>query len=179
MTSSAVQISQFGRAVGPGDLYFRSPLSVAYDVTSGRIFAADADGACVKVFDARASFVTEFGAGDVSETGNGNRSAAMLDRPVGVSCDSLGNAIVCDVGAQRVVLYSRDGRYLCPLINFRSGSAAQSKWQRRPDSDSTLLPVCVGLSTPGNRIAVGLDSGRGEKSRRFRKVVVYNVTPEL
>ena len=173
-----VQISRFGRAVGPGDLIFQSPLSVAYDVTSGRIFAADADTGCVKIFDARSRFVTEFGStsGTHSLTGNGNKPST-LDRPVSVCCDSLGNVIVCDSDGQRVVLFSRDGRYICNLIDFRSGTGNTSKWwSKRPRNG--LAPVCVGLSSPGNRIAVGLDNV-GARSRCFRKLLVFRVTPEL
>ena len=177
-----MQVRHFGRAVGPGDLAFRSPLSVASDVTSGRILVADADGGCVKIFDARCSYVTEFGNGSTSgtsssTTGSGNSSAA-LDRPVGVCCDSRGNAVVCDSEGQRVVMFSRDGRYLCKLIDFRSASGSPARWRPRRQQNRQLVPGCVGLSSTGSRIAVGLDDS-GAKSRCFQKVAVFSVTPEL
>jgi len=181
--SRDLQVSHFGRAVGPGDLVFRSPLSVACDVTSGRIFAADADTGCVKVFDAHCSFVTQFGNGSTTSGRNSSAGSendpAILERPVGVCCDSLGNALVCDAGTQRVVLFSRDGRYLCSLIDFRSVAGAAGKWRsKQRQSSCKLVPVCVGLSSPGSRIAVGLEENGG-KSRCFRKLVVCSISPEL
>jgi len=178
------QVRHFGRAVGPGDLTFKSPVGVASEHTSGRILATDADNSCVKVFDARCNYVAEFGnnstpASTRSSNGSGNgSSSAMLDRPVGVCCDSLGNAIVCDAGTQRIVLFSRDGRYLCNLLDFRSpNSSPRSKW-RPATGDVKLLPVCVGLSSPGSKIAVALDDNC-VKSRCFRKLIVCGVAPEL
>ena len=186
-----VQISHFGRAVGPGDLVFRSPLSVACDVISGRMFVADADTGCVKIFDARCNYAAEFGndptSGQTSPTGTGNKSAAMLDRPMDLCCDSLGNVVVCDTGNQRVVMFSADGRYLCTLIDFRSatgsksvaGSPARWRLKRRQSSVyGSLVPMCVGLSSPGSRIAVGLNDN-GSRSCSFRKLIVCSVTPEL
>lgn len=179
-----MQVSHFGRAVGPGDLVFRSPVSVASDATSGRIFAADADTGCVKIFDARCNYVTEFGSNSTSgnnssSTGSGN-NPAMLERPVSVCCDSLGNAVVCDSEGERVVLFSRDGRYLCNLFDFRSGTGSPGRWRlkRQHSGNSKLVPVCVGLSSPGSRIAVGLNDN-GVKTRGFRKLVVCSVSPEL
>ena len=75
-----MQISHFGRAVGPGDTVFRSPLGVTADITSGRIFAADADTGCVKIFDARCKYMAEFGntsGKNSSLTGSGKNSAIL------------------------------------------------------------------------------------------------------
>lgn len=191
-TPDGRQISQFGRAVGPGDLVFRSPVSLAADVTSGRIFAADRDTGCVKMFDTRpsAAFVADFGSTTSASpstinqttgaTGSGIESSAILDRPVCVRCDSLGNAVVCDSAARRVGLFSRDGRYLCTLIDFRSTTVrgvARWRWPTRQQNGrrDDLVPVCVGLSSPGSRIAVGLEDGGG----KLRKLIVYSVNPEL
>jgi len=173
-----IQISHFGRAVGPGDLVFPSPLSVASDMTSGRIFVADADTGCVKVFDTRGSYVTEFGKD--SSTGSSANTSAMLDRPVSVCCDSLGNTVVCDKEGQRVLLFSPDGRHLCNLIDFRPATGSSSKWQakRQQNRHGKLDPVCVGLSSPGSRIAVVLNDN-SVKTRCFRKLIVCSVKPEL
>jgi len=178
-----VQISHFGRADGPGDAVFRSPLSVTCDVTSGRMFAADADTGCVKIFDARCKHLAEFGnTSDKSSslTGSGKISA-ILDRPLGLCCDSRGNIVVCDSGNHRVVLFSPDGRYLSTLIDFRLDPGTPIRWRlkRRPQNGhGTLVPVCVGLSSPGSRIAIGLNDS-GARSPHFRKLVVCSVTPEL
>lgn len=184
------QISQFGRADGPGDAIFRSPLGVACDVTYGRMFTADAETGCVKVYDARCHYVAEFGNSNnnnSTSTSSGSRRAnssttAMLDRPLGLCCDGLGNVVVCDSGNQRVVLFSSDGRYLCTLADFRTASGR--RWRlKTPQSGGSnrgrLVPVCVGLASPGNRIAIGLNDIAARSSRCFRKLIVYSVTPEL
>lgn len=183
-TPDGKQISQFGRAVGPGDLFFRSPVSLATDSTSGRIFAADADSGCVKIFDTRCSpgFVAEFGSKSTSgstspSTGSGNE-CGTLERPVGVCCDGLGNAVVCDSDGRRVVLFSREGRYICNLVDFRSTTGSQGRWRPKRNGRGDLVPVCVGLSSPGSRIAVGLEDN-GVKSHRFRKIISFSVSPEL
>jgi len=150
---------------------------MATDIISGRIFVADADTGCVKIFDARCNYVAELGNSSTSGSGNGS---AKLDRPLGLCCDSLGNVIVCDSGNQRVVLFSPEGRCLGTLIDFRSTTGSPRRWRlkRWQNGYGTLVPVCVGLSSPGSRIAVGLNV-IGAKSRCFRKLIVCRVTPEL
>ena len=123
--------------------------------------------------------VTEFGGNSTSgsSTGSGNESGA-LERPVGVCCDGLGNAVVCDSDGRRVVLFSREGRYICNLVDFRSTTGSQARWRPKRNGRGDLVPVCVGLSSPGSRIAVGLEDS-GVRSQRFRKVVAFSVSPEL
>jgi len=83
-----------------------------------------------------------------------------------------------------VTLFSREGRYLATLVDFRPPApTTPTTWRPRRlqhgrRRGAELLPVCMGLSSPGCRLAVALDH-RDVTLQRFRKIIGYSVSPEL
>jgi len=143
--------------------------------------AADADTNCVKMFDVRGNFIREFGNKLKHSVGSGEDS--LLDRPLGLCCDRLGNIIVCDSGHSRVVMFSNDGRFLGTLVDLMStgGSSSHSRsvlgmFTRR--TRAVLMPVDVALMASGERFAITVNESRSGLST-FRKLIVYSVNPEL
>lgn len=142
----------FGRAQGPADLVFRCPNYVATD-EFGRILASDTDGNCVKIFDARGRYVSEFG-----NTGGSDLAAEKdwkLSRPMGLVCDSRGNIIVCDSGNRRLAMFSHDGRFIQTL--------------RQPQKIG-LNPVDVAMNTSCDRLVLSVH----DRTDAFWKLVSYS-----
>ena len=149
-------VSSFGRAQGPGDQSFRNPMYVTVD-TYDRIISTDTDGNCVKIFDSRGRWLKELGGNNVgSSSGSSPNQDPMLNRPLGVCCDNLGNIIVCDSGNYRLAMFSHEGKYIGDLL--------QKKKKSRPE-----WPVAVAYSSLTNQLAVSFH----DSSNTFKKVVIY------
>lgn len=126
----------FGRSSGPGDLVFRSPNYVTADEI-GRVLATDTEGNCVKVFDARSRYVSEFGQG----VGDQRDNDARLSRPAGIACDQRGNIIVCDSGNRRLAMFSQDGRFIQNLRQPQKTGLHTAGVAVNPSADRLSLSV--------------------------------------
>lgn len=142
--------TSFGRANGPGDLVFRCPNYVTADEI-GRVLATDAEGNCVKVFDPRSRYVSEFGHG-----GGGQRDKdAQLTRPAGIACDQRSNIIVCDSGNRRLAMFSQDGRFIQNL---------------RPPLKMGLYTAGVAVNPSADRLSLSVHDTGGN----LGKLLIYD-----
>ncbi len=98
------EISIIGR--GRGEFNFSNPTSLALS-TDGRLYLADTDNNCIKVFDKEGAFLFSFGA-----EGNGD---GYFKNPEGLALSKDGKIFVSDTDNKRIQVFSQDGYYLSKI----------------------------------------------------------------
>lgn len=94
-----------------------------------RIVVSDRAGNCVKVLDSDGNFLCRFGS-----------DAGGLRTPAGVCVDRRDNIVVADSGNHRIVMFSRDGKYIQELLKI--------EW-----------PYGIAMSTDSKRLCVSTKDG--------------------
>ena len=98
-----------GRSVVGANVPLRKPYAIA--VHQGRLFVSEPTTRVVKVFDVPGK--KYFTIGDTLP--------GMLQMPVGLAVDGVGNLYVADVSAKAVMVYNRDGVFLRKLAAAKIG----------------------------------------------------------
>jgi DNA-binding beta-propeller fold protein YncE len=125
-SSSGELLATWGEA-GSGPGQFNLPWGIEVDA-QGRVYVVDWRNSRVQQLTADGAYLASFG-GPGTHDGSGTpdgmgASDGSLDRPAGVSVDSVGNVYVSDFGRDRVQVYRSDGSLLTTLL----GDGTMTTW---------------------------------------------------